>query len=217
MLIYFTRWLDSNVFHVMICLSCATLYKKWFKSKVLLLLSRVPPTLGTTWRLNLGVLQLAEQLSPLDVFLALMAAAAHDVDHPGVNQPFLIKTRHHLASLYQVNPAGLTCVSTRAKLCVSCGVRPVTECVSTEHVCAGESPLEIHRGHAARVRTAVPHAGWHLVRTLTQTHNMNRSFIRIHYSYWRIWLQHCCVSRSSVVYKPWQQCIIRIITSLHST
>ncbi|XP_061900682.1 cAMP-specific 3',5'-cyclic phosphodiesterase 7B-like isoform X1 [Entelurus aequoreus] len=45
--------------------------------------------------------RLAEQLSPLDVFLGLMAAAAHDVDHPGVNQPFLIKTRHHLASLYQ--------------------------------------------------------------------------------------------------------------------
>lgn len=49
------------------------------------------------------VFQLAEQLTPLDVFLGLMAAAAHDVDHPGVNQPFLIKTRHHLASLYQVN------------------------------------------------------------------------------------------------------------------
>ncbi|KAK7906842.1 hypothetical protein WMY93_015454 [Mugilogobius chulae] len=45
--------------------------------------------------------KLAEQLSPLDIFLGLMAAAAHDVDHPGVNQPFLIKTRHHLASLYQ--------------------------------------------------------------------------------------------------------------------
>lgn len=45
--------------------------------------------------------KLAEQLSPLDIFLGLMAAAAHDVDHPGVNQPFLIKTQHHLASLYQ--------------------------------------------------------------------------------------------------------------------
>uniref|UniRef100_A0A8D3CML0 Phosphodiesterase n=1 Tax=Scophthalmus maximus TaxID=52904 RepID=A0A8D3CML0_SCOMX len=45
--------------------------------------------------------RLAERLSPLDVFLGLVAAAAHDVDHPGVNQPFLIKTRHHLASLYQ--------------------------------------------------------------------------------------------------------------------
>ncbi|KAL6096010.1 pde7b [Pungitius sinensis] len=45
--------------------------------------------------------KLAEHLSPQDVFLGLMSAAAHDVDHPGVNQPFLIKTRHHLASLYQ--------------------------------------------------------------------------------------------------------------------
>lgn len=43
------------------------------------------------------------------MFLGLMAAAAHDVDHPGVNQPFLIKTRHHLASLYQVYLA--CCVS----------------------------------------------------------------------------------------------------------
>ncbi|KAG2467395.1 PDE7B phosphodiesterase, partial [Polypterus senegalus] len=46
--------------------------------------------------------KLARFLTPLETFLALMAAAAHDVDHPGVNQPFLIKTKHHLASLYQV-------------------------------------------------------------------------------------------------------------------
>ncbi|XP_036406477.1 cAMP-specific 3',5'-cyclic phosphodiesterase 7B-like isoform X1 [Megalops cyprinoides] len=45
--------------------------------------------------------KLARHLTPLDIFLGLMAAAAHDVDHPGVNQPFLIKTKHHLASLYQ--------------------------------------------------------------------------------------------------------------------
>ncbi|CAL8313958.1 unnamed protein product [Lota lota] len=45
--------------------------------------------------------KLAERLSPTDVFLGLLAAAAHDVDHPGVNQPFLIMTGHHLASLYQ--------------------------------------------------------------------------------------------------------------------
>lgn len=37
--------------------------------------------------------------------LGLLAAAAHDVDHPGVNQPFLIKTNHHLANLYQVRKA----------------------------------------------------------------------------------------------------------------
>uniref|UniRef100_H3AM96 Phosphodiesterase n=1 Tax=Latimeria chalumnae TaxID=7897 RepID=H3AM96_LATCH len=45
--------------------------------------------------------KLASFLTPLDIMLGLMAAAAHDVDHPGVNQPFLIKTKHHLASLYQ--------------------------------------------------------------------------------------------------------------------
>ncbi|XP_006625950.1 3',5'-cyclic-AMP phosphodiesterase 7B isoform X1 [Lepisosteus oculatus] len=45
--------------------------------------------------------KLSRYLTPLDIFLGLMAAAAHDVDHPGVNQPFLIKTKHHLASLYQ--------------------------------------------------------------------------------------------------------------------
>ncbi|CAH2250388.1 cAMP-specific 3, 5 -cyclic phosphodiesterase 7B isoform X1 [Pelobates cultripes] len=45
--------------------------------------------------------KLAGFLTPLDIMLGLLAAAAHDVDHPGVNQPFLIKTKHHLASLYQ--------------------------------------------------------------------------------------------------------------------
>ncbi|NXC17774.1 PDE7B phosphodiesterase, partial [Corythaeola cristata] len=45
--------------------------------------------------------KLANFLTPSDVMLGLLAAAAHDVDHPGVNQPFLIKTKHHLASLYQ--------------------------------------------------------------------------------------------------------------------
>ncbi|KAH0622324.1 hypothetical protein JD844_024522 [Phrynosoma platyrhinos] len=45
--------------------------------------------------------KLANFLTPLDIMLGLLAAAAHDVDHPGVNQPFLIKTKHHLASLYQ--------------------------------------------------------------------------------------------------------------------
>ncbi|XP_078505351.1 3',5'-cyclic-AMP phosphodiesterase 7B isoform X1 [Lissotriton helveticus] len=45
--------------------------------------------------------KLAGFLTPLDIMLGLLAAAAHDVDHPGVNQPFLIKTKHHLANLYQ--------------------------------------------------------------------------------------------------------------------
>uniref|UniRef100_A0A2K6GRT7 Phosphodiesterase n=1 Tax=Propithecus coquereli TaxID=379532 RepID=A0A2K6GRT7_PROCO len=45
--------------------------------------------------------KLANFLTPLDIMLGLLAAAAHDVDHPGVNQPFLVKTNHHLANLYQ--------------------------------------------------------------------------------------------------------------------
>uniref|UniRef100_G1RXK4 Phosphodiesterase n=1 Tax=Nomascus leucogenys TaxID=61853 RepID=G1RXK4_NOMLE len=49
----------------------------------------------------LSFLPLASFLTPLDIMLGLLAAAAHDVDHPGVNQPFLIKTNHHLANLYQ--------------------------------------------------------------------------------------------------------------------
>lgn len=45
--------------------------------------------------------KLAKSLTSCDILLGLLAAATHDLDHPGVNQPFLIKTNHHLASLYQ--------------------------------------------------------------------------------------------------------------------
>ena len=33
---------------------------------------------------------------------AVLAAVCHDLDHPGVNQPFLIATANHLATLYKV-------------------------------------------------------------------------------------------------------------------
>lgn len=33
---------------------------------------------------------------------SLIAAVTHDLDHPGVNQPFLVATSNHLAALYQV-------------------------------------------------------------------------------------------------------------------
>ncbi len=46
--------------------------------------------------------QLAESLTSFDILLGLLAAATHDLDHPGVNQPFLIKTNHYLAALYRV-------------------------------------------------------------------------------------------------------------------
>ncbi|KAK1790623.1 hypothetical protein P4O66_014504 [Electrophorus voltai] len=45
--------------------------------------------------------QLSESLTSCDILLGLLAAATHDLDHPGVNQTFLINTNHYLASLYQ--------------------------------------------------------------------------------------------------------------------
>ena len=33
---------------------------------------------------------------------SLLAAMGHDLDHPGVNQTFLIATANHLAALYKV-------------------------------------------------------------------------------------------------------------------
>ncbi|XP_073719748.1 high affinity 3',5'-cyclic-AMP phosphodiesterase 7A isoform X4 [Misgurnus anguillicaudatus] len=45
--------------------------------------------------------KLAQSLTSCDILLGLLAAATHDLDHPGVNQPFLIKTNHYLAALYR--------------------------------------------------------------------------------------------------------------------
>lgn len=45
--------------------------------------------------------KLAKSLTSCDLLLGLLAAATHDLDHPGVNQPFLIKTNHYLATLYK--------------------------------------------------------------------------------------------------------------------
>ncbi|KAK9527770.1 hypothetical protein VZT92_014304 [Zoarces viviparus] len=44
---------------------------------------------------------LAKSLTSYDIILGILAAATHDLDHPGVNQPFLIKTDHYLATLYR--------------------------------------------------------------------------------------------------------------------
>ncbi|RXM97647.1 High affinity cAMP-specific 3',5'-cyclic phosphodiesterase 7A [Acipenser ruthenus] len=45
--------------------------------------------------------KLAKSLTSWDILLGLLAATTHDLDHPGVNQPFLIKTNHYLATLYK--------------------------------------------------------------------------------------------------------------------
>jgi high affinity cAMP-specific 3',5'-cyclic phosphodiesterase 7 len=41
-----------------------------------------------------------EALHPLDVLCGVLAAATHDVDHPGVNNLFLIHTAHEAALRY---------------------------------------------------------------------------------------------------------------------
>ncbi|XP_050360652.1 uncharacterized protein LOC126780319 isoform X2 [Nymphalis io] len=45
--------------------------------------------------------QIRDHLEPIEILASLLAAIAHDIDHPGVNQPFLIATSNHLAALYQ--------------------------------------------------------------------------------------------------------------------
>ena len=50
----------------------------------------------------------------------------------------------------------------------------------TEHVSAGESPLEVDGGHAARVRTAVSPACWHVVRIHTHTHTHAHTHTHTH-------------------------------------
>ncbi|XP_025163287.1 uncharacterized protein LOC105181918 isoform X3 [Harpegnathos saltator] len=40
-------------------------------------------------------------LTSLEIMASLIAAVTHDLDHPGVNQPFLVATSNHLAALYQ--------------------------------------------------------------------------------------------------------------------
>ncbi|XP_043216443.1 uncharacterized protein LOC122378877 isoform X1 [Amphibalanus amphitrite] len=45
--------------------------------------------------------KMREHLTPLERMAAVLGAVCHDLDHPGVNQPFLIATANHLATLYK--------------------------------------------------------------------------------------------------------------------
>jgi cAMP-specific phosphodiesterase 4 len=45
--------------------------------------------------------KILEYLEPLEIMASLIGAVTHDLDHPGVNQPFLIATSNHLAALYE--------------------------------------------------------------------------------------------------------------------
>ncbi|XP_037084780.1 cGMP-specific 3',5'-cyclic phosphodiesterase-like [Pollicipes pollicipes] len=45
--------------------------------------------------------KVTEHLTPMERMAAVLGAVCHDLDHPGVNQPFLIATANHLATLYK--------------------------------------------------------------------------------------------------------------------
>ncbi|XP_063075808.1 high affinity 3',5'-cyclic-AMP phosphodiesterase 7A-like [Engraulis encrasicolus] len=45
--------------------------------------------------------KLKPYLTPVDVMAALLAAATHDLSHPGVNQNYIVKNNHFLSALYQ--------------------------------------------------------------------------------------------------------------------
>ena len=47
--------------------------------------------------------KIGQFLTPMEKMCSLLAAVTHDLDHPGVNQHFLIATKSHLASLYNVS------------------------------------------------------------------------------------------------------------------
>lgn len=46
--------------------------------------------------------KIRKNLSQLEIMASLIGAVTHDLDHPGVNQPFLVATSNHLAALYEV-------------------------------------------------------------------------------------------------------------------
>ena len=74
--------------------------------------------------------------SELEVFATLIAAAVHDVDHPGKNNQFLIETGHELAILYNDNSVlenhHLAMAFRIMQVCVVC----VCVCACTRaHVC----------------------------------------------------------------------------------
>ena len=58
-----------------------------------------------------------EHLTPFEKLGAILAAVCHDLDHPGVNQAFLVATDNHLASLYNVSSAFLQLLRV---VCICC-------------------------------------------------------------------------------------------------
>lgn len=44
--------------------------------------------------------KIIQYLEPIEIMASIIGSVSHDLDHPGVNQPFLIATSNHLAQLY---------------------------------------------------------------------------------------------------------------------
>lgn len=47
--------------------------------------------------------KIKQYLTPMEAMCSLLAAVSHDLDHPGVNQQFLIATNSHLTTMHNVN------------------------------------------------------------------------------------------------------------------
>lgn len=62
-------------------------------------------------------LQIKKHLTNLEIMASLIAAVTHDLDHPGVNQPFLVATSNHLAALYQVETYRICKMKTLIAFC----------------------------------------------------------------------------------------------------
>lgn len=45
--------------------------------------------------------KIRQHLEPIEIMASIIGSVSHDLDHPGVNQPFLIATSNHLAQLYE--------------------------------------------------------------------------------------------------------------------
>lgn len=73
----------------------------------------------------------------MEAMCALLAAVSHDLDHPGVNQNFLVATKSHLAAMYNVS---LLAVSPNWHFSLSHLLFPLPR---AEQFRTGESPLAL--------------------------------------------------------------------------
>jgi len=78
---------------------------------------------------------------------SLIAAVAHDLDHPGVNQPFLIATSNHLATLYEVNIDAADLCAPRRRFNF---LHHLLLFLLTEHFGVGKPPLAVGGRLSAR-------------------------------------------------------------------